>query len=162
MDWLSIGIMALGAAETTGDGRVDSMNLIARMPELMARIFLLRGGNPYNLRPRNTELGLVENFVHMLGVDGEKAERMNRVLRFFFILTLLESILNCIDHQRHDFTYGFGSIIVRRDHKVNLSRIGICIYHGENRNFQLPRFVRSTSSSARPASRFENTTRRGS
>ena len=86
MDWLSIGIMALGAAETTGDGRVDSMNLIARMPELMARIFLLRGGNPYNLRPRNTELGLVENFVHMLGVDGEKAERMNRVLRFFFIL----------------------------------------------------------------------------
>ena len=86
MDWLSIGIMALGAAETTGDGRVDSMNLIARMPELMARIFLLRGGNPYNLRPRNTELGLVENFVHMLGVDGEEAERMNRVLRFFFIL----------------------------------------------------------------------------
>ena len=76
----------MGAAETTGDGRVDSMNLIARMPELMARIFLLRGGNQYNLRPRNTELGLVENFVHMLGVDGEKAERMNRVLRFFFIL----------------------------------------------------------------------------
>ena len=42
MDWLSIGIMAMGASETTGDVRVDSMNLIARMPELMARIFLLR------------------------------------------------------------------------------------------------------------------------
>ncbi|MEE2625187.1 MAG: citrate/2-methylcitrate synthase, partial [Candidatus Thermoplasmatota archaeon] len=86
MDWLSIGIMAMGAAETTGDARVDSMNLIARMPELMARIFLLRGGNPENVRPRKTELGLVENFVHMLGVDDEEAERMNRVLRFFFIL----------------------------------------------------------------------------
>tara|TARA_B100000614_G_scaffold183898_1_gene164492 strand:- start:130 stop:990 length:861 start_codon:yes stop_codon:yes gene_type:complete len=86
MDWLSIGIMAMGAAETTGDVRVDSMNLIARMPELMARIFLLRGGNPEKLRPRNTELGLVENFVHMLGVDADEAERMNRVLRFFFIL----------------------------------------------------------------------------
>jgi len=44
MDWLSMGIMALGAADTTGDVRTDSMNLIARMPELMARIFLLRGG----------------------------------------------------------------------------------------------------------------------
>ena len=44
MDWLSIGIMAMGAAETTGDTKADSMNLIARMPELMARIFILRGG----------------------------------------------------------------------------------------------------------------------
>ena len=86
MDWLSLGIMAMGAAETTGDARADSMNLIARMPELMARIFLLRGGQKENLRPRKTKLGLVENFVHMLGVDGDEAERMNRVLRFFFIL----------------------------------------------------------------------------
>ena len=86
MDWLAIGIMALGAAETTGDAKVDSLNLIARMPELMARIFLLRGGKPEDLRPRETKLGLVENFVHMLGIDGDEAERMNRVLRFFFIL----------------------------------------------------------------------------
>ncbi|MDP6985676.1 MAG: citrate/2-methylcitrate synthase [Candidatus Thalassarchaeaceae archaeon] len=86
MDWLSIGIMAMGAAETTGDARSDSMNLIARMPELMARIFLLRGGEKEKLRPRKTELGLVENFVHMLGIDGGEAERMKRVLRFFFIL----------------------------------------------------------------------------
>ena len=86
MDWLAIGIMALGAADSTGDTRSDSMNLIARMPELMARIFLLRGGQKEELRPRKTKLGLVENFVHMLGIDGEEAERMNRVLRFFFIL----------------------------------------------------------------------------
>ena len=86
MDWLAIGIMALGAAESTGDSRSDSMNLIARMPELMARLFLLRGGKPGDLRPRKPELGLVENFVHMLGVDDEEAEMMNRVLRFFFIL----------------------------------------------------------------------------
>ena len=86
MDWLAIGIMALGAAETTGDAKADSLNLIARLPELMARIFLLRGGKPEDLRPRETKLGLVENFVHMLGIDGDEAERMNRVLRFFFIL----------------------------------------------------------------------------
>ncbi|HJM86791.1 MAG TPA: citrate/2-methylcitrate synthase, partial [Candidatus Thalassarchaeaceae archaeon] len=45
MDWLSVGIQALGMAETTGDVRADSLNLIARMPELMASIFLLRGGH---------------------------------------------------------------------------------------------------------------------
>ena len=86
MDWLAIGIMSLGAADTTGDARSDSMNLIARMPELMARIFLLRGGKPGELRPRKPELGLVENFVHMLGAEGAEAERMERMLRFFFIL----------------------------------------------------------------------------
>ena len=69
MDWLAIGIMALGAADSTGDARADSMNLIARMPELMARLFLLRGGKSEDLRPRKPELGLVENFVHMLGIE---------------------------------------------------------------------------------------------
>ncbi len=44
MEWLAIGIMSLGAADTTGDARDDSMNPIARMPELMARISLLCGG----------------------------------------------------------------------------------------------------------------------
>ena len=77
MDWLAIGIMSLGAADTTGDARDDSMNLIARMPELMARIFLLRGGKSEELRPRKPELGLVENFVHMLGAEGAEAERMS-------------------------------------------------------------------------------------
>ena len=86
MDWLSIGILALGASDTTGDLRTDAMNLIARMPELMARIFLLRGGNMQETRDSRPQLGLVENFTHMLGIDGDEAERMNRVLRFFFIL----------------------------------------------------------------------------
>ena len=90
MDWLAVGIMALGAADTNtrrpGSSRADAMNLIARMPELMARLFLLRGGKPEELKPRKPELGLVENFVHMLGVEGEEAKRMERMLRFFFIL----------------------------------------------------------------------------
>ena len=94
MDWLSIGVMALGTYDTTGDVKVDSMNLISRMPELMARIFLLRGGHadrstyPPSLRSRKPELGLVENFTHMLGLEGDRADVMNRVLRFFFILHL--------------------------------------------------------------------------
>ena len=86
MEWLSIGIMALGAAEKTGDTRADAMNLIARMPELMARMFRLRSGEKEKLKPRSPELGLVENFVHMMGFEGEQARDIERVLRFFFIL----------------------------------------------------------------------------
>ena len=86
MDWLSIGIMALGVAENTGDTRADAMNLIARMPELMARIFRLRGGEKEKLQPRRPGLGLVENFVHMMGFEGQQARDIERVLRFFFIL----------------------------------------------------------------------------
>ena len=62
MDWLAIGIMALGAADSTGDSRSGSMNLIARMPELMARLFLLRGGKSEELRPRKPELGIAVLF----------------------------------------------------------------------------------------------------
>ena len=86
MDWLSTGILALGISDTTGDLRTDSMNLVARMPELMARIFHLRGGKKLETRDSRPQLGLVENFTHMLGISGDQAERMNRVLRFFFIL----------------------------------------------------------------------------
>ena len=88
MDWLSTGILALGISDTTGDLRTDSMNLVARMPELMARIFHLRGGKKLETRDSRPQLGLVENFTHMLGISGDQAERMNRVLRFFFILLM--------------------------------------------------------------------------
>ena len=67
---LPLGLWVLGTAEQ--DPKSDSMNLIARILELMARVFLLRGGR--NSEPRKPELGLVENFVHMLGIDGEEAE----------------------------------------------------------------------------------------
>ena len=63
--------MALGAADTTGDVRTDSMNLIARMPELMATIFRLRGGRGPPEVASEPERGLVENFVHLLGKEGE-------------------------------------------------------------------------------------------
>ena len=86
MDWLSIGILALGAAETTGDVRQDGLNLIARMPELMARIFLQRGGKGRPAKPSDPSLGLVENFVSLLGAEAEEADRMVRVLRVFLIL----------------------------------------------------------------------------
>ena len=86
MDWLSIGIQALGLAETTGDIRADGLNLISRMPELMATIFRLRGGRGLPEVASEPELGMVENFVHLLGMDGVDADRMTRTLRVFLVL----------------------------------------------------------------------------
>ena len=86
MDWLSIGIQALGVAETTGDIRADGLNLISRMPELMATIFRLRGGRGLPEVASEPERGMVENFVHLLGMDGVDAERMTRTLRVFLVL----------------------------------------------------------------------------
>ena len=86
MDWLSIGIQALGVAETTGDIRADGLNLVSRMPELMATIFRLRGGRGLPEVASEPERGMVENFVHLLGLDGANAERMIRTLRVFLVL----------------------------------------------------------------------------
>ena len=85
MDWLSIGIQALGMAETTGSPRDDGLNLIARMPELMATIFRLRGARslPKASKP---QLGMVENFVQMLGMEEVNNENVAKVLRVFLIL----------------------------------------------------------------------------
>jgi citrate synthase len=86
MDWLALGIQALGISDTTGDVREDGLNLIARMPELMATIFLLRGGHGLPKSGSEPELGLVENFVHLLGEQPDSAQDMVRVLRTFLVL----------------------------------------------------------------------------
>ena len=86
MDWLSVGIQALGIADTTGDVKADSLNLIARMPELMATIFRLRGGHGLPKSGSEPKRGMVENFVHLLGEEGKHAEDMIRVLRTFLVL----------------------------------------------------------------------------
>jgi citrate synthase len=86
MDWLALGIQALGIAETTGDFKEDGLNLIARMPELMATIFLLRGGHGIPESGSNPRLGLVENFVHLMDLEEDKAAKMTKVLRTFLVL----------------------------------------------------------------------------
>lgn len=86
MDWLALGIQALGIADTTGDVREDSLNLIARMPELMATIFLVRGGHGIPEAGSEPSRGMVENFVHLMGMTGERADNMTKVLRTFLVL----------------------------------------------------------------------------
>ena len=86
MDWLSMGIMSLARAENEDDVTADAMNLIAWMPELMARLFMSRGGRGSLANPSNPSLGMAGNFVSMLGMEGENALRAERILRSFLVL----------------------------------------------------------------------------
>ncbi len=85
MEWLQSGLLLLGMTAKTDDYAEDARNLIAWAPELVAAIFRIRSGwgNPI---PRKPELGLIENFVHMLGVPGADHEKLAAFLRVFYVL----------------------------------------------------------------------------
>jgi len=85
MDWLISGLMYLGMTGKTDDYAEDALNLVARTPELVAGVFRQRSGwgDPIPSKP---ELGLVENFVHMMGVPGADEDRLRRLLRTFYVL----------------------------------------------------------------------------
>ena len=78
-------LVFLGMTAKTGDYYEDGLNLIVQTPELIANIFRLRSGwgSPIASRP---ELGLVENFVQMMGVPGANPEKLTQLLRTFYVL----------------------------------------------------------------------------
>ncbi|MDC0056283.1 citrate synthase [Deltaproteobacteria bacterium] len=86
MDWLSIGIHALGMLGKTEDWEEDALNLIAQMPYLMAAIFRIRGGRSGSLPDVDPNIGMVEAFVAMLEPKPEQVANMVKVLRTFLVL----------------------------------------------------------------------------
>ena len=84
MDWFIAGLGFLGHTGATEDFREDGLNLIARVSEVVAATFRLRGGwgDPI---PSEPERGIIGNFVNMLGVP-DASEHLERVLREFYIL----------------------------------------------------------------------------
>jgi citrate synthase len=85
MEWLITGLMLMGMTTKTGDYREDSLNLVARAPELVAAIFRIRSSWGEPIAP-DPSLGLIDNFVHMLGVPGADPERLAKVLESFYVL----------------------------------------------------------------------------
>ena len=69
----------------TGDYKEDALNAIAKIPAVVAAVFRLRSGwgDVIESKP---ELGLVENFVQMLGVPNGDAAALTSLLRTFYIL----------------------------------------------------------------------------
>jgi citrate synthase len=84
MKWLMAALVFMGMYSGTGDYRKDCMTVIAQLPEAVATIFRIRSGwgEPIASKP---ELGLIENFVHMLGAPGA-GPQLTRLLRVFHIL----------------------------------------------------------------------------
>lgn len=87
MEWLMVGLNLLGMLGKTGNFLEDGLNVVARMPEVVAAIYRIRSGwgAPIASKP---ELGLIENFVHMLGVPGADPGRLTKLLRIFYVLHL--------------------------------------------------------------------------
>lgn len=85
MEWLNTGLQLMGMTSKTGDYLEDAYNVMARLPELVAALFRVRSGwgDPIASNP---ELGLIEDFVNMLGVPGADPAGLTRLLRAFYIL----------------------------------------------------------------------------
>ena len=75
MEWLISGLVFLGMTTKTGDFLEDARNVVARLPELVAAIFRIRSGWGAPIAP-DPKLGLIEDFVQMLGVPGADPERL--------------------------------------------------------------------------------------
>ena len=85
MEWFITGLSLLGMTGKTNDYKEDALNAMARIPTVVAAIFRIRNGwgDPIAAKP---ELGLVENFVHMLGVPGGDTDALTQLLRTFYVL----------------------------------------------------------------------------
>jgi citrate synthase len=88
MKWFIHAINALGMVVATGDYRRDCLGLVAKIPVVTAALFRIRSGWGDPIAPR-TDLGYMENFVHMLGVPGLDAagtKRLTRLMRVFDVV----------------------------------------------------------------------------
>lgn len=90
MKWFLHAINALGMVSVTNDFKQDCLNLIARIPVVVAALFRIREdwGDP--IAPR-ADLGYMENFVHMLGIPGmgdEQRTELTKLMRVFDVLHL--------------------------------------------------------------------------
>jgi citrate synthase len=87
MEWFITGLNLLGMTGKSADNNYteDALNAIARIPAVVAAVYRLRSGWG-ELIESKPELGLVENFVHMLGVPGADQGALTKLLRTFYIL----------------------------------------------------------------------------
>lgn len=78
-------ILILGMIEGTGNYREDCLNLIAKMPHLVAAVINHHAGWGQTPGPRS-ELGYMENFAHMLKVPNADPVALVRAFKLFNIL----------------------------------------------------------------------------
>ena len=86
MDWMAVGISAIGMIYSKEDWVEDTMNLVAKMPRLMGLIFRIRSGRGDNIPEDDLNLGLVERFINTLDPKDVDSEVMHRIVSTFLVL----------------------------------------------------------------------------
>lgn len=85
MKMFCIALLLCGMLEGKNDYREDCLNLIAKVPEIVATVINYHAG--WNsLRPSKPEIGYIENFTQMLNVPNANQEELNKVFKLFNIL----------------------------------------------------------------------------
>jgi citrate synthase len=85
MKLLSIALLLLGMYEAVGDYREDCINLIAKMPHLVACVINHHAGWGPTPEPQ-PQIGYMENFAHLLKVPRTKTQELIPIFKLFNIL----------------------------------------------------------------------------
>ena len=85
MKLFSSALLLLGMIEGQGDYREDCLNLIAKVPHLVAIVINHHAGWG-KTPPPNPNLSYMENFTHMLGMPQKNAAHLNRAFKLFNVL----------------------------------------------------------------------------
>lgn len=78
-------LLIAGMYEGKNNYREDCLNVIAKMPEIVATVINYHAGWGEN-KPSNPSLGYMENFVNMLNIPGVNREEIIPVMKLFNIL----------------------------------------------------------------------------
>lgn len=87
MKLFSAAILILGMFESTGDYRKDTLNLIAKLPHLVAAVINHHAGWGKTPQPE-PQLGYMESFAKMLQIPGADLTQLTRALNLFHVLHL--------------------------------------------------------------------------
>lgn len=78
-------LLLAGMFEGKGDYREDCLDLIAKIPEIVAAVINHHAGWTGSKAPR-PELGYIENFVHLLNAPNMETARLTQVFKLFNVL----------------------------------------------------------------------------
>lgn len=85
MALFSAALLLLGTIEGKNDYREDCLNLIAKLPHLVAILMNHHSGWGETPFP-DPQLGYIENFSHMIQIPNKNIDELNRVFRIFDVL----------------------------------------------------------------------------
>ncbi len=85
MDAFAAALLLVGMCEGRGDYREDCLDVIAKLPHLVASVINAQAGWGETPKPK-PELGYMENFVHMLNLPGSKTPALIQAMRLFNII----------------------------------------------------------------------------